>query len=153
MGTRYSRNCNIIKTMADIKTTQEFIDKIKEICLDFNPSLSFECRDKRQNNGAFYEIRITKTGSIFLEKGIESFTDIERSLLERKKQVFNQEDKTVLEEIPNIYIYNNSEIMSNIAPQKEEQVNFIVQKPKTTLERVILPANVKEEVESALSLI
>lgn len=139
--------------MADIKTTQEFIDKIKEICLDFNPSLSFECRDKRQNNGAFYEIRITKTGSIFLEKDIEYFTDIERSLLERKKQVFNQEDKTVLEEIPNIYIYNNSEIMSNIAPQKEEQVNFIVQKPKTTLERVILPANVKEEVESALSLI
>lgn len=139
--------------MDKLNSTQEIIDKIEEICLDFNPSILFDYRDKRLNNGKFYEIRMTRNGSIFLEKNIGSYIDIERALINRKESIFKQEDKSVLEQFPNIYIYENHEVMSNIPQKTEEQVNFIVQKPKTTLDRVILPPNVKKEVETALSLI
>ena len=70
--------------MDKLNSTQEIIDKIEEICLDFNPSILFDYRDKRLNNGKFYEIRMTRNGSIFLEKNIGSYIDIERALINRK---------------------------------------------------------------------
>ena len=139
--------------MDKLNSTQEIIDKIEEICLDFNPSILFDYRDQRLNNGKFYEIRMTRDGSIFLEKNVENYIDIERALINRKESIFRQEDKSALEQFPNIYIYENHKVMSNIPQKTEEQVNFIVQKPKTALDRVILPPNVKKEVETALSLI
>ena len=83
--------------MDKLNSTQEIIDKIEEICLDFNPSILFDYRDKRLNNGKFYEIRMTRNGSIFLEKNIGSYIDIERALINRKESIFKQEDKSVLE--------------------------------------------------------
>lgn len=135
------------------KNTQDIIEKIKEISLDYNPNLLFGIQEKRLNNGNFYEIRITKNSSIFLEKNTQGFSDIERALLTRKKMIFNEEDKTGLNQFPNIYIYKNQENMSAVTPKTEENISFIAQKPKTTLDRVILPPKVKEEVETSLSLI
>lgn len=139
--------------MNHLQSTQEIIEKIKEISLDFNPTLLFDLNGNRINDGNFHEIRITKNSSIFLEKNTTGFADIERALIKRKEQLFKQEDKSALNQFPNIYIYKNIESMTNITPKKEETVQFIVQKPKTTLDRVILPQNVKQEVETALTLI
>lgn len=135
------------------KNTQDIIEKIKEISLDYNPNLLFGIQEKRLNNGNFQEIRITKNSSIFLEKNTQGFSDIERALLTRKKMIFNEEDKTGLNYFPNIYIYKNQENMSAVTPKTEENISFIAQPPKTTLDRVILPLKVKEEVETSLSLI
>lgn len=138
----------------EYSNTQEILDKIKEICLDFNSTLLFSFQEKKINSNNFHKIAFIGNSDIFLEKDTDSFMDIERALSTRIRMFAEQKNKDVFYKLPpNIYIYKNKGNMTNKTPKTEENINFIVQNPKTTLDRVILPASVKDDILLALSLI
>lgn len=131
------------------------IEKIHTITIEIQGDLFFHQQKEKNTNPLFDEIRITKNGSIFIEKNIDNFNKIRDAIIFRKKMVFNDKDLSFLDNFPNIYIYKNETAMNNTnaVEKQEETINFIAQKPKTNLDRVILPLKVKEDIEIALNLI
>lgn len=130
------------------------IKKIKAICHEIQNDLIIKTHKEKMKNNEFLEIRMTKGSSIFLEKSLDKFDELKENLIFRKNMIF--EDKysiaQKLSNFPNIYIYKKEENM-NTNKEENNTPEFIVQKPEKTLDKVILPPQVKEDILLALSLI
>lgn len=129
------------------------IEKIQTITKKIQNDFFFHEQVEKIKYPNFFEIRITSSSSIFIDKDINNFDKIKSGILNRKSLILSDEDKSYLSDFPNIYICKNKNTMTQSKPKEEETINFIAQKPKTNLDRVILPLKVKEDIEIALNLI
>lgn len=143
--------------MSYSEQTQKIIDKIEVTAKEVQPDLHFFSSGQKKHFEDFFEILITKTGSIFLDKKLTEFQKVKEAILFRKQLLFNSENKEGLENFPCIYICQTQETIDKLSKimsaPKEETVIFKVQKPKHKLERVILPKSVKDDILLSLTLI
>lgn len=132
----------------------EVIQKVKITATEVQENLYF-LEDFQKIKGTFYEIKISSRVSIFVENELAQQNVALRDALYFRKNLILRDYKKYIKELPNIYIFKNKESME---AQKAENTNqeemvFIPQVPKFSLERVILPPQVKEDILLSLILI
>jgi len=136
----------------------EVIQKIKTTATEVQEGLYFE-EDFDKREGKFYEIKISNRVGILIEEDLcKENKRLEEALYFRKNLIL-RDYKDFIKELPNVYIFKNKEKMeeqkANTATNngKQEEMVFIPQVPKFSLERVILPPSVKEDILLSLTLI
>ena len=136
----------------------EVIQKIKTTATEVQEGLYFE-EDFDKREGKFYEIKISNRVGILIEEDLyKENKRLEEALYFRKNLILT-DYKDFIKELPNVYIFKNKEKMeeqkANTATNngKQEEMVFIPQVPKFSLERVILPPSVKEDILLSLTLI
>ena len=136
----------------------EVIQKIKTTATEVQEGLYFE-EDFDKKAGKFYEVKISNRVGILIEEDLyKGNKKLEEALYFRKNLIL-RDYKDFIKDLPNVYIFKNKEKMegqkSNTASnnRKQEEMVFIPQIPKFSLERVILPPSVKEDVLLSLTLI
>ena len=136
----------------------EVIQKIKTTATEVQEGLYFE-EDFDKREGKFYEIKISNRVGILIEEDLcKENKKLEEALYFRKNLIL-RDYKDFIKELPNVYIFKNKEKMeeqkANTATNngKQEEMVFIPQVPKFSLERVILPPSVKEDILLSLTLI
>lgn len=136
----------------------EVIQKIKTTATEVQEGLYF-LEDFNKRAGKFYEIKISNRVGILIEEDLcKENKKLEEALYFRKNLIL-RDYKDFIKELPNVYIFKNKEKMeeqkANTATNngKQEEMVFIPQVPKFSLERVILPPSVKEDILLSLTLI
>lgn len=136
----------------------EVIQKIKTTATEVQEGLYF-LEDFNKRAGKFYEIKISNRVGILIEEDLcKENKKLEEALYFRKNLIL-RDYKDFIKELPNVYIFENKEKMeeqkANTATNngKQEEMVFIPQVPKFSLERVILPPSVKEDILLSLTLI
>lgn len=136
----------------------EAIQKIKTTATEVQEGLYF-LEDFNKRAGKFYEIKISNRVGILIEEDLcKENKKLEEALYFRKNLIL-RDYKDFIKELPNVYIFKNKEKMeeqkANTATNngKQEEMVFIPQVPKFSLERVILPPSVKEDILLSLTLI
>ena len=135
----------------------EVIQKIKTTATEVQEGLYFE-EDFDKRAGKFYEVKISNRVGILIEEDLyKENKKLEEALYFRKNLIL-RDYKDFIKELPNVYIFKNKEKMeeqkANVTNKgKQEEMVFIPQTPKFSLERVILPPSVKEDVLLSLTLI
>lgn len=135
----------------------EIIQKIKTTATEVQEGLYFE-EDFDKKAGKFYEVKISNRVGILIEEDLyKGNKKLEEALYFRKNLIL-RDYKDFIKELPNVYIFKNKEKMeeqkANVTNKgKQEEMVFIPQTPKFSLERVILPPSVKEDVLLSLTLI
>lgn len=141
------------------KETQILIDKFIETAQEIQ-DVAFVVSPNKFKVNECAEVRITTHTSVYVEKSIAEFERLFKALEFRKKLVLQSENKDALKHFPNIYFCQSEEEAKALVATKEEkkqdkqeEVIFIAQNPKFTLERVILNPEVKEDIITSLTLI
>ena len=136
----------------------EVIQKIKTTATEVQEGLYF-LEDFNKRAGKFYEIKISNRVGILIEEDLcKENKKLEEALYFRKNLIL-RDYKDFIKELPNVYIFKSKEKMeeqkANTATNngKQEEMVFIPQVPKFSLERVILPPSVKEDILLSLTLI
>lgn len=135
----------------------EIIQKIKTTATEVQEGLYFE-EDFDKKAGKFYEVKISNRVGILIEEDLyKGNKKLEEALYFRKNLIL-RDYKDFIKDLPNVYIFKSKEKMeeqkANVTNKgKQEEMVFIPQIPKFSLERVILPPSVKEDVLLSLTLI
>ena len=135
----------------------EVIQKIKTTATEVQEGLYFE-EDFDKKAGKFYEVKISNRVGILIEEDLyKENKKLEEALYFRKNLIL-RDYKDFIKDLPNVYIFKSKEKMeeqkANVTNKgKQEEMVFIPQIPKFSLERVILPPSVKEDVLLSLTLI
>ena len=134
--------------------TLEVIQKVKTTVTEIQDGLYF-LEDFQKREGTFYEIKISSRVSIFIENELAQQNVALRDALYFRKNLILRDYKDFIKELPNIYIFKSKESMEaqNSNNASQEEMVFIPQVPKFSLERVILPPAVKEDILLSLTLI
>lgn len=136
-----------------------FVVKIQEVVKEVQSDLHFFVHSEKRHYVDFEEVRITNKGSVFLEKDLERFGEIQKAVEFRKQMLLEDTNKESLVDFPCIYVCQNQQTVEKLSnlfnPKQQEETapNFNAQKPKYVLERVILPPNVKDDILLSLTLI
>ncbi|MBV7440055.1 ATP-binding protein [Weeksellaceae bacterium TAE3-ERU29] len=145
--------------MSYSENTQNLINKIIEIVEEKSEGLHYFVSLSKKLPEDSTEIKLTNSSSFFVQNKIQNFEEV-KDTLDFRKQIIFRDNKEVLKDFPSIYIFQNKEDKDDfeLSLGKEKKAKngetiFKAQKPKYSLDRVILPKEVKEEIELSLTLI
>ncbi|MDO4702828.1 ATP-binding protein [Tannerella sp.] len=142
--------------MSLTKENEDIYNLLMQKSKEVQDDLHFFKHTRKISSSSFLEIPLTEQASIFIQKSIQKLDNLEYDLKHVIKKIKNEEG---LEMLLNFFVCRDEESKAQLIEKLNEYKgngdvpNFRAQIPKHSLERVIMPSGVKEDIRLSISLI
>ncbi|GIM53237.1 hypothetical protein CAPN004_22670 [Capnocytophaga cynodegmi] len=135
----------------------EIVQRIKQTVEEIQPDFYFLENSQKIQSSLFIEIKVSNRISIFVDNKLGKNMALIDALIFRKDLIL-RDFKEFIKYLPNVYILKDKEYMDKLNEEfsnnsKQEDIVFRAQTPKYSLNRVILPPQVKNDIILSLTLI